>query len=99
MQRRKVLLPEPEGPMMHITSPGCDLEVDAPEHLVPAEALVHRLGRTIGGRHHGHVPSPNGGGSSQGALGHGGRLGAERNMHAPEPLDRRGWQPAHRPLA
>ena len=44
MQRRKVDLPEPDGPRMHITSPRLDLEVDALEHLEAAEALVHALG-------------------------------------------------------
>ena len=58
MQRRKVLLPEPEGPMMHITSPGRHLEVDALEHLVAAEALVHGLGTDHRGWviAHSHIP-------------------------------------------
>ena len=34
MQRRNVDLPEPDGPMRHITSPRADLEVDAVQHLV-----------------------------------------------------------------
>ena len=40
MQRRKVDLPEPDGPMMQTISPRRDLEVDALQHLEPAEALV-----------------------------------------------------------
>ena len=41
MQRSSVLLPEPLLPMMAMTSPRLDLEVDALEHLVVAEALAH----------------------------------------------------------
>ena len=42
-QRSRVLLPLPLGPMMTTTSPGSDLEVDAVEHEVVAEALAHVL--------------------------------------------------------
>ena len=43
MQRSSVLLPEPLLPMMAITSPRLDLEVDALQHLVRAEALAQAL--------------------------------------------------------
>ena len=48
MQRKNVLLPEPDGPMMHITSPRRDLEVDAAEHLEAAEVLWTACASTIG---------------------------------------------------
>ena len=44
MQRRKVDLPEPEGPSRHITSPRLHLESDPLEDLEAPEALVHPLG-------------------------------------------------------
>ena len=40
MQRMKVVLPEPDGPMMQTVSPFVTLERDALQHLEPAEALV-----------------------------------------------------------
>ena len=40
MQRMKVVLPEPDAPMMQTTSRCVDLERDALEHLQSAEALV-----------------------------------------------------------
>ena len=40
MQRMKVVLPEPDGPMMQTVSPFVDLERDALQHLELAEALV-----------------------------------------------------------
>ena len=40
MQDSSVLLPEPEGPMMHITLPAGDVEIDAAQHLAVAEALA-----------------------------------------------------------
>ena len=43
MQRRNVDLPEPDGPMRHHDLAALHLEVDALEHLVPAEALVDAL--------------------------------------------------------
>ena len=43
MQRSSVLLPEPLGPSTQTTSPLRDLEVDPPQHLELAEALVDAL--------------------------------------------------------
>ena len=44
MQRRKVDLPDPEGPSRHMTSPRRDLEIDALQHLEAPEALVDAFG-------------------------------------------------------
>ena len=40
MQRKSVLLPEPEEPIIEMTSPLLGAERDALEHLERAEALV-----------------------------------------------------------
>ena len=40
MQRRSVLLPEPEEPMMQATSPLAHGKVDVLEHFVRAEGLA-----------------------------------------------------------
>ena len=39
MQESSVLLPEPEGPMMHITLPARHIQVNAAQNLAPAIAL------------------------------------------------------------
>ncbi len=41
MQRSSVDLPQPDGPMRHTTWCSSTREVDAAQHLVVAEALVH----------------------------------------------------------
>ena len=60
MQRRSVLLPEPELPIMEITSPLCADERDALEHLERAERLVevgdHQRRRRSGCLIHGVAP-------------------------------------------
>ena len=40
MQRRKVDLPEPDGPITHATSPGITVRSTPAQHLDVAEALV-----------------------------------------------------------
>ena len=44
MQRRNVVLPEPEAPMMQTVSPFLTVEGDTLQHLEAAEALVHVFG-------------------------------------------------------
>ena len=41
MQRRNVVLPEPDWPIRHTDLAAMDVERDALQHLDPAEALVH----------------------------------------------------------
>ena len=80
MQRRKVDLPEPDGPRMHMHLAGLHLERDALQHLEAAEALVHALGLD---HRRAHRRSPDG-------LGHVlGRGGRSEQQAAPEPLQRR----------
>ena len=43
MTRSRVDLPEPDGPMTTVTSPGWTDEVDAGEHLERAVGLVHAV--------------------------------------------------------
>ena len=51
MQRRKVDLPDPDGPRRHITSRWRDLEGDPLEHFEQAVALVDGLGTDHRSRH------------------------------------------------
>ena len=40
MHRRKVVLPDPDGPMRQVTEPRLDPQVDAFENLVRSEVLA-----------------------------------------------------------
>src|SRR5260370_21088021 len=83
MQRRNVLLPEPDGPIMHMTSFGCTSRSiprntsSRPKLLFTASAftmgeLTSMRSRQHRGRHHG-----------------GGRWRVKRDEHAAESLERR----------
>ena len=61
MQRRNVLLPDPDGPSSETTSPAATSQVDALEDLVVAEALADGPGqdhRHGGVRRGGHQRPP-----------------------------------------
>ena len=60
MQRRKVDLPEPDGPTRQKTSRGRDLQVDALEDVDGAEGLVDALGLHHGGHARSRSRPPDG---------------------------------------
>ena len=97
MQRRNVLLPDPEGPIRHRTSPRPHRQVDALQHLEPPEGLVDgpRLD-------HGHGVATGAGAGSGGRQSWGATQGTSASAATgrtrrwsqgrPEPLERRGRQ-------
>lgn len=49
MVRRRVDLPEPEGPRTTVTSPAADVEIDAAQDVQGAEVLVDGADLDLGG--------------------------------------------------